>query len=161
MKFKVLKPIPLSLKTMSSIITAQNLSMRFRHCEALSNVNLDVAPGTVFAILGENGAGKTTLIKILTGFLEPTAGSCQILGLDPRRDALEIRRRIGYVSDSPALYDWMRVDEIGWFLPVLITNLLITSHWTGRSARPTICRDHISDNLPPKHVGNSCKLHPH
>jgi ABC-2 type transport system ATP-binding protein len=100
---------------MASPITAQSLSMRFRHCEALSNVSLDVAPGTVFAILGENGAGKTTLIKILTGFLDPTSGSCQVLGLDPRRDALEIRRRIGYVSDSPALYDWMRVDEIGWF----------------------------------------------
>jgi len=89
--------------------------MRFRSCEALNNINLDVAPGTVFAILGENGAGKTTLIKILTGFLKPTSGACQVLGLDPRRDALEIRRRIGYVSDSPALYDWMRVDEIGWF----------------------------------------------
>ncbi len=89
--------------------------MRFRTCEALTNINLDVAPGTVFAILGENGAGKTTLIKILTGFLQPTSGACQVLGLDPRRDALEIRRRIGYVSDSPALYDWMHVDEIGWF----------------------------------------------
>ncbi len=89
--------------------------MHFRGCEALTDININVAPGTVFAILGENGAGKTTLIKLLTGFLKPTAGSCQVLGLDPRRDALEIRRRIGYVSDSPALYDWMRVDEIGWF----------------------------------------------
>ena len=45
----------------------------------------------------------------------PTAGSCRVLGLDPAGDALQIRRRVGYVSDAPALYDWMNVGEIGWF----------------------------------------------
>ena len=89
--------------------------MNFRGCEALRGVDLNVESGTVFSLLGENGAGKTTLIRILTGFQRPSSGSVRILGLDPIRDSLEIRRRIGYVSDSPALYEWMRVDEIGWF----------------------------------------------
>ena len=100
---------------MSHVISASGLTMHFPGCEALRGVDLQVPGGTVFALLGENGAGKTTLIRILTGFLRSTAGTCQVLGLDPMREALQIRRRIGYVSDAPALYDWMQVGEIGWF----------------------------------------------
>ena len=100
---------------MSEIITANGLEMRFPGCEALRGIDLNVPSGSVFALLGENGAGKTTLIRILTGFQSPTAGHSTVCGFDPTRDALEIRKRIGYVSDQPALYDWMRVDEIGWF----------------------------------------------
>lgn len=89
--------------------------MHFPGCDALQGVELEIPTGSVFALLGENGAGKTTLIKILTGFQKPSSGSCRVCGLDPVSDSLEIRRRIGYVSDAPALYDWMRIDEIGWF----------------------------------------------
>jgi len=100
---------------MNPVITTHGLTMRFRGCDALLDVDLQVEPGTVFALLGENGAGKTTMIRILTGFQTPTSGSTQICDIDPTRYPLEIRRRIGYVSDSPALYDWMTVGEIGWF----------------------------------------------
>jgi len=100
---------------MTNCISIQGVEMRFRGCDALQGIDLDVPAGSVFALLGENGAGKTTLIRILTGFLKPTIGTCRVCGLDPTVDALEIRRKIGYVSDSPALYDWMRVGEIGWF----------------------------------------------
>ncbi len=96
-------------------ITTTELEMQFSGCHALRGINLQIRTGTVFALLGENGAGKTTLIKILTGFLRPTAGSCTVCGLDPTRDALAIRQRIGFVSDAPALYEWMQVSEIGWF----------------------------------------------
>ncbi len=100
---------------MTNCISATGLKMHFTGCDALSGVDLEIPVGSVFALLGENGAGKTTLIRILTGFLKPSEGSCEVCGLDPDKDALAIRRRVGYVSDSPALYDWMRVDEIGWF----------------------------------------------
>lgn len=100
---------------MNECIVIQGLEMHFRGCDALQGIDLVVPQGSVFALLGENGAGKTTLIRILTGFQHPSKGSCRILGLDPITDALTLRRRIGYVSDAPALYDWMRVDEIGWF----------------------------------------------
>ena len=89
--------------------------MHFPGCDALKGIDLTVPQGSVFALLGENGAGKTTLIRILTGFQTPTRGQCTVLGLSPMSDALTIRQRIGYVSDAPALYDWMRIDEIGWF----------------------------------------------
>lgn len=100
---------------MSSVITTNNLEVRFPGCDALAGVNINVHPGNVFALLGENGAGKTTLIRVLTGFQKPTSGSCSVLGMDPTKDALEIRRRVGYVSDAPSMYDWMRIGEIGWF----------------------------------------------
>ena len=100
---------------MSDCIQIEGLTMNFRGCRALRGVDVKIQTGAVFSLLGENGAGKTTLIRILTGFQRPSGGKVRILGLDPVRDALEIRRRIGYVSDSPALYEWMRIDEIGWF----------------------------------------------
>ena len=100
---------------MDPVITTDKLVMHFRRCEALRGVDLQVEPGTVFALLGENGAGKTTLIRILTGFQKPTYGTATVCGIDPVTDPLGVRRRIGYVSDAPALYDWMTVEQIGGF----------------------------------------------
>lgn len=100
---------------MNTVVSVQGLEVHFPGCDALRGVDLQIASGTVFALLGENGAGKTTLIRVLTGFLQSTRGQCRVLGLDPQTDAQTIRQRIGYVSDAPALYDWMQVDEIGWF----------------------------------------------
>ena len=84
-------------------------------CDALLGVDLEIRPGTVFALLGENGAGKTTLIRILTGFQKPSGGSCTVCGINPMRNPGDVRRQIGYVSDAPALYDWMTVAQIGGF----------------------------------------------
>lgn len=100
---------------MNSVISTENLVMRFRHCDALAGVDLAIPAGRVFALLGENGAGKTTLIRILTGFQKPTSGTATVCGIDPTKDPQGVRRRIGYVSDRPAMYDWMTVSEIGWF----------------------------------------------
>lgn len=100
---------------MSEVITTNDLTMRFRSCDALLGVDLAIEPGSVFALLGENGAGKTTMIRILTGFQKPTSGNCRVCGFDPTRQPLEVRRRVGYVSDAPPLYEWMTVGEIGWF----------------------------------------------
>jgi ABC-2 type transport system ATP-binding protein len=100
---------------MTSVISVKNLEVHFSGCDALRGIDLEVTAGKVFALLGENGAGKTTLIRTLTGFQRPSRGECTVLGLNPETDSEQLRRRIGYVSDAPALYDWMRVDEIGWF----------------------------------------------
>jgi len=105
----------MTLSEQEAVVSVHRLTVTFPGCEALREVDLEVPRGTVLALLGENGAGKTTLIQCLTGFLKPNSGSCRVLGLDPATDALEIRRRVGYVADAPALYDWMRVGEIGWF----------------------------------------------
>lgn len=100
---------------MESAIRLKHVSKRFGSQIALNDVSLEVPPGVVFALLGENGAGKTTAIKTLLGLATPDAGSAEVLGLDSQRAGLEIRRRVGYVSERPMLYEWMTVAEIGWF----------------------------------------------
>lgn len=100
---------------MASAISIKDLTVTFSGCEAIQSINFELTEGKVLALLGENGAGKTTLIRTLTGFQQPTHGSCLVLGHNPETEADEVRRKIGYVSDAPALYDWMRVEEIGWF----------------------------------------------
>ena len=100
---------------MKPVIRLEKVSKRFRKTQALWNVSLAIPPGVVFALLGENGAGKTTMIRILTGFLQPDGGRVEVLNRDPLRESLRIRRAVGYVSDAPALYEWMTPTEIGWF----------------------------------------------
>ncbi|OYP34969.1 ABC transporter ATP-binding protein [Rhodopirellula sp. MGV] len=100
---------------MNSIISLKSVSKSFGDKQALDEVSLDIPPGIVFALLGENGAGKTTMIRILTGAIKPDAGTATVLGLSCHRDGETIRQRSGYVSDAPALYDWMTSQEIGWF----------------------------------------------
>jgi ABC-2 type transport system ATP-binding protein len=82
---------------------------------ALDNVTLNIPSGVVCAVLGANGAGKSTAIRLLLGLDDPDSGELEVLGMNSKSHALEIRSRVGYVADQPPLYDWMTVDEIGWF----------------------------------------------
>ena len=100
---------------MSSLFEIQDITKRFKQHAALDNVSLRGEQGQVIALLGENGAGKTTLLKILLGLLAPDGGASRVLGLDSQTHGAEIRRRVGYMPDRPALYEWMTVREIGWF----------------------------------------------
>ncbi|QEH32447.1 ABC transporter ATP-binding protein YtrB [Aquisphaera giovannonii] len=98
-----------------SAIRIENLTKRYRGHVAVDGLSLDVPQGAVFGLLGENGAGKTTTIQVILGLLAADGGSVSVLGLDPARRGIEVRRKAGYVPEQPALYDWMTVAEIGWF----------------------------------------------
>ena len=74
-----------------------------------------VPRGAVYAFLGDNGAGKTTTMKILTGLAPADVGRASILGLDCWSRATELRHRVGYMPERPRFYDWMTVNDIGWF----------------------------------------------
>ena len=100
---------------MSAVVRLKNVTKRFGGKAALENVSFEIPPGVVFALLGENGAGKTTAIRIMLGLAEADGGQSEVLGLNSATQGLAIRQRVGYVPDRPALYDWMTVDEIGWF----------------------------------------------
>lgn len=100
---------------MNDAIQLDRLSKRFKATEALKDVTLNVPEGSVFALLGENGAGKTTAIKIMLGLERPDSGHARVLGYDSTSEDLDIRRRVGYVPEVPDLYDWMTVQQIGWY----------------------------------------------
>jgi ABC-2 type transport system ATP-binding protein len=100
---------------MNPILQLDHVTKRYGSKLALDDVSLIVPEGVVFALLGENGAGKTTAIRILLGLTGADSGQASVLGLSSQREHLAIRRKVGYVSEQPALYDWMTVDEIGWF----------------------------------------------
>ena len=100
---------------MDPIIKLKNVTKRFGAEVALDDVSFEVPSGVVFALLGENGAGKTTAIRIMLGLSDPDSGQAEALGLPAQKQGLEIRRRVGYVPERPTLYEWMTVDEIGWF----------------------------------------------
>ncbi len=98
-----------------AVVQFEHVTKRFGLQAALDDVSWEIPAGTIFALLGENGAGKTTALRILLGLLEPSAGGVRVLGFDPQADGLAVRRRVGYLPEQPALYDWMTVGELGWF----------------------------------------------
>lgn len=100
---------------MSFIFEFKNIGKRFGSEVALDDFTLTGERGTVTALLGENGAGKTTSLRILLGLIKADAGSSQVYGLDSSLHGDDIRHRVGYVPDQPSLYEWMTVDEIGWY----------------------------------------------
>jgi ABC-2 type transport system ATP-binding protein len=101
---------------MQTAIVTQALTKGFAGKRALDGLDLTVPRGAIFALLGDNGAGKSTTIRMLTGQMPPDAGRAWVLGSDCWADAQALRRRIGYVPERPRFYDWMTVEEIGWFV---------------------------------------------
>jgi ABC-2 type transport system ATP-binding protein len=99
----------------TAVIDTHGLTKSFGGTAGIHKLDLSVPAGAVFALLGDNGAGKSTTIKLLTGLLPPDAGTATILGKNCWADAIALRHQVGYVPERPKFYDWMKVDEIGWF----------------------------------------------
>lgn len=100
---------------MTGVFEFDRVLKRYGDSTALKCISFVAKPAQVIALLGENGAGKTTAIKILMGLIKAEHGTSSVLGMDSQVHGEEIRRRVGYVPDRPALYEWMTVAEIGWF----------------------------------------------
>jgi len=97
-------------------IEVSGLTKRYGKVEALGGADLSVREGEVFGLVGPNGSGKTTLIKGLVGALRPSGGEARVLGLNPLKDRAELRRRIGYMPQSPALYEDLSArGNVGFF----------------------------------------------
>ncbi len=90
---------------MIEVISVKNVCKRFGKRTVLDNVSLKVPSGVVFALLGDNGAGKSALIRSMLGYTKLNSGSISVCGLDPLKQPLEIRRKVGDVSDAPGLYE--------------------------------------------------------
>ncbi len=94
------------------VIKTTELGHRYRNLWAVRDLDLTVPRGSVFGLLGANGAGKSTTIHMLMGLLVPTAGSMEVLGYNPIREAVPMRQRVGYVPETHGFYEWMRVDQL-------------------------------------------------
>ncbi len=93
------------------IVVAENLAYDYGPRRALDGVSFALDRGEVLGLLGPNGSGKSTCLRLVTGYLCPTAGRVRVMGLDPARDGAQARRHIGYVQEDAALYPHLRVDE--------------------------------------------------
>ncbi len=90
---------------MSAAVETFGLTKRYGELVAVQDLNLRLNAGEVFGMLGPNGSGKTTTILMLLGLTEPTSGSARVLGWDPTRQPLQVKRRVGYLPDSVGFYD--------------------------------------------------------
>ena len=88
---------------MPPAVLCRQLTKSFGAHTAVRDLDLDVSPGEVVGLLGPNGSGKSTTIRLLLDLIRPTAGTVRVLGLDPRREGVELRRRTGYVPGGAAL----------------------------------------------------------
>jgi ABC-2 type transport system ATP-binding protein len=86
------------------VIQTQNLSKSYDK-KVLNNINITIQPGEIIGYIGPNGAGKSTTIKILTGIIPDFDGDARVLGYDIRTDAIEVKKRIGYIPENASLYD--------------------------------------------------------
>ena len=87
-----------------AVIRTEALTKDYGQGHGLFDLSLEIERGEIFGFLGPNGAGKSTTMRLLLDLIRPSGGSASLLGLDSRRDSLEIRRRVGYLPGDFALY---------------------------------------------------------
>jgi ABC-2 type transport system ATP-binding protein len=95
----------------NAVIEASGLTKRYRARVAVDHIDLAIAEGEVFGLLGPNGAGKTTTILMMMGLTDVSEGTVRVLGLDPARQPLAVKRHIGYMPDSVGFYDTLTARE--------------------------------------------------
>jgi ABC-2 type transport system ATP-binding protein len=90
---------------MESAISIRGLTQSYGNKQVLKGIDLEIPRGQILGYIGPNGAGKSTTVKVLVGMLPGFAGEVRVCGIDVARDPLEVKRRIGYVPESAALYE--------------------------------------------------------
>src|SRR5215207_5284747 len=94
------------------MIEVENLTKYYGPRAAIRDLNFSVQKGEILGFLGPNGAGKTTTMRVLTGYLPPTEGKVTVAGYDVTEQPVEVKKRVGYLPETPPLYTDMRVDEM-------------------------------------------------
>src|ERR1700730_14814654 len=93
------------------MIKVEGLTKRYARNVAVDHISFQVEKGQIVGFLGPNGAGKTTTMRMLTCFMPPTDGSAEVAGFDILESPMEVKRRIGYLPESPPVYPEMEVIE--------------------------------------------------
>jgi ABC-2 type transport system ATP-binding protein len=98
------------------MITVKELTKKYARTTAVDHISFEVRKGQIVGFLGPNGAGKTTTMRMLTCFLPPTGGAATVAGFDVLEQPLEVKKRIGYLPESPPLYPEMETAEYQAFV---------------------------------------------
>src|ERR1700685_3942043 len=93
------------------MIKVQAVTKKYARTIAVDQISFEVAKGQIVGFLGPNGAGKTTTMRMLTCFLTPSAGTATVAGFDVLEQPLEVKKRIGYLPETPPVYPEMRIAE--------------------------------------------------
>jgi ABC-2 type transport system ATP-binding protein len=93
------------------MITVKELTKRYARNTAVDHISFEIQKGQIVGFLGPNGAGKTTTMRMLTCFMPPTAGTATVAGFDVLEEPMEVKKRIGYLPETPPLYPEMRAGE--------------------------------------------------
>jgi ABC-2 type transport system ATP-binding protein len=99
------------MQNSNPVLQTRSLSKSYDGVDAVSSLDLEVPPNSIYGFLGPNGAGKTTTMKMLLGLIRPSSGSGTIFGLDIVQDSSEVRRRVGYLPQEPRFYQHMSSRE--------------------------------------------------
>jgi len=99
-----------------TVIETRGLTKRYGSQVAVDHLDLTVEEGEIFGFLGPNGAGKTTTLLMLVGLTEPSAGQARVLGWDPRRDPIRVKREVGYLQENMGFYRDMKSREMLRFI---------------------------------------------
>src|SRR5690554_1962086 len=116
----------------NTVIELKELTRRYGDFTAVRSLNLSVHKGEIFGLLGPNGAGKSTTILMMLGLTEPSSGKALVAGLDPARNPLEVKKRVGYLPEDVGFYD----NRTG------LENLLYTGRLNGIPEKEAQARAH-------------------
>ncbi len=104
------------MRPVETAIRLEDVRRRFGKVQALDGLTLTARPGELYGFLGRNGAGKTTTLRVLMGILAANSGEIWLLGERVKKISIQLKQRIGYVSQEPAFYPWMTALELGRFV---------------------------------------------
>jgi ABC-2 type transport system ATP-binding protein len=145
----------------SNAIEVNHIAKHFGKKRVLQDVNFQIKHGQTFALLGRNGAGKTTLLRMLMGLLKPDHKSpsgqecsMSVLGMDPRKDAIEVRSRVGYLAEDQKMFGWMTIRQILDFMAPFYPN------WDKQLAQRYRNQFELAEKTKVKHLskGQSVRL---
>jgi len=88
-------------------VELKDVTKRYNEIVAVSNLNLSIGTGEIFGLLGPNGSGKSTTLKMLMGLVQPDTGSVNVLGLNVQKEPVEVKCLVGYVPESPLIYEFL------------------------------------------------------
>ena len=123
------------------IIETNGLGRRYGTRWVVDGLDLKVPKGAVYGFLGLNGAGKSTTIRMLMGLIRRHSGDVKVLGFDPSKDGVEVKRSVGYVAEAPSFYEWMTIDDICSF-----ASTYRKKDWDQKKANELITRFRVPHN---------------